>query len=119
ELAARTWLVSLAHGKNGRHRPAAQFPATALSAFPPLVSPAPAGTVGRPARSRAAPGRLFHDLQRAGDRPGRRGSARTRRLPCRAGEPDVLRPADAQQGPVARSAISHSRAGGGTGCPPG
>ena len=115
ELAARPAAVALAAGEDGRHRPPPQPAAAARRPLPPLVRPAQARRRRRPSRPRPADGRLLHDLQRAGGRPGGGARVGARRLRRRAGESPLLRPADAQQRLSARHAVAGADPGAGVG----
>ncbi len=109
--------VALAAGKGGGHRPPPEPTAAAPEPLPSLVRPSPARPRGRTDRARAAAGRLLHYVQRAGRRPVGGARPGARGLRRRAGEPALLRPADAQQGVPAGDAVAGARAGAGPGAP--
>src|SRR5262249_23070338 len=91
--------AALAAGEGRRHRPPAEHAAPPPRSLPPLVCPAPGGKPqATGARTGALARRLFHYVQRAGDRPGRGGRARSGGLRGGAGGGDLLLPADDQQG---------------------
>ena len=80
ELAADAAAAALAAGEDGRHRPPPQSAAAARRSLPPLVRPASPAPTRDGCGTGAAAGRLLHDVQRAGHRPGRGARAGSGRL---------------------------------------